>query len=239
MTAKQYLRRLSGAALALLLPCGAAVSAPTAWPVIAVPAGIETFATGGEMRVNGLPLHMRGVLSARTPAQVAALFRASLGQPLTEHTRDGTLVLGRALGEFYATVQLQPAGSGTRGLLAVSRLGAAPGPHDSPTDRLLSRFPAGSRLLTQTRSVDGPRRAELLTVSNAMGVESNVRHLRRALEAQGYTLERADSAASAPGGATSLFFKTSGSEALAVIYRDSQGNTAIALNTITRLESAR
>lgn len=224
---------------ALMLCAGAATPAEPAWPTVSVPPGVASFAMGGEAVVNGLPLRMRGVLSAETPAQVAAMFRTSLGQPLVENTRGATRVLGRALGEFYATVQLEPAGTGTRGVVAVTRLGAAQ--RDSG-QRTLTNFPAGTKLISQVSSVDGTRHADFLTLSNGLDVAYNIGYVKHALDAEGYTLERATSPAghgnAAPPTAregTSMLFKRGGAEVVAVIFRDGAG-TAIVLNTVTELE---
>lgn len=238
------------AVLAALLLHGAAASAEMTWPTVAMPQGIASFAMGGELSVNGLPLRMRGVLSDRPPAQVAALFRASLGQPLVETAQGAKLVMGRALGEFYATVQLEPAGTGTRGVVAVTRLSAALGARAAIKEsgqRVLSHFPAGSRLVTQMSSVDGTRRADFLTLSNNLDVEFNVGYIKHTLDADGYTLERATSPIALTNGAvpqngragTTLFFKRRDAEAVAMIYRDTGGDTAIVLNTVTALEHAK
>jgi hypothetical protein len=235
--------------LAVVLMHGGAASAAQTWPTVPIPQGVATFAMGDEVTVNGLPLRMRGLLSSQPPAQVAALFRASLGHPLVETTQGEKLVLGRALGEFYATVQLEPAAAGTRGLVAVTKLSATMNGREATrqtSQHLLSRFPAGSTLLSHMSSVDAQRRSDALTLSNSLGVELNVQHLRQMLEAEGYRLERA--AATAPttisrrqpqGPGATLFFARPGAQAVAVVYREASGNTAIVLNTVTELEPAK
>lgn len=229
-------------ALVASLPHGGAVGAPAlVWPEIAPPPGVASFATGGDASVDGLPLRMYGIVSALPPSQVAVLFRARLGAPLVETTRGATLVLGRALGEFYVTVQLEPAGPGTRGVVAVSRPGAALREYAVATEsrrHLLARFPAGSRLLSRSSVVDGARRAELLALDNGLGVDLNVRHLSRALAAQGYALRQTSPAAGRDEGVT-LFFTRRDGQASAVIFRDRGGRTAIALNTVTDMEPAK
>ncbi|PHV04088.1 hypothetical protein CSQ96_27645 [Janthinobacterium sp. BJB412] len=237
-------------ALAVIMLFGSTASlAEAPWPVVAIPRGIEPFDMGGEMTVNGLPLRMQGLLSAKSPAQVAALLRASMGQPLVEDTQGTKLVLGRSMGEFYATVQLEPAGSGTRGLVAVTRLRTAIDEHAKIKDegrRVLSRFPSGSRLVSRTNSINGNQRDEYLVLSNAHSPEFNVESVKRTLGAEGYSLERMstpghveNTAPIQPGGGATLQFKRSDGEAVAVIYREAGGGTAIVLNTVTFLEHAK
>ncbi len=238
-------------ALAAAMLLGSAASlADAPWPVVAIPKGIEPFDMGGEMNVNGLPLRMRGLLSTKSPTQVAALLRTSLGPPLVEHAQGNKLVLGRGMGEFYATVQLEPSGSGTRGLIAVTRLSAAIKEHTGLKEagrHILSRFPAGSRLVSRTNSSDGKRRDEYLVLSNAHAPGLNIDNVKHLLAADGYSLERAsaqghtgNAAATRTGsGGTTLQFKRADGEAVAVVYRQAGGDTAVVLNTVTYLAPAK
>lgn len=238
-------------ALAAIMLFGSTASqAESSWPMIAIPKSIERFDMGGEMAINGLPLRMQGLLSAKSPSQVAALFRSSLGQPLVENTQGTKLVLGRSMGEFYATVQLEPAGSGTRGLLAFTRLSAAISERASRQEadqHALSRFPSGTRLLSRTNSTNGKQRDEYLVLNNAHSPEFNVECVKRTLGAEGYALERTvepgrvenTALIQAVRGGTTLQFKRTNSEAVAIIYREASGHTAIVLNTVTFLEHAK
>lgn len=238
------LPRLRRTALMAVLLCGASASAAAPWPEMSVPDGIEAFNTGGQVDVNGVPVRMYGLLSSLTPVEVAALFRRSLPAPLTENTQGAKLVLGRPMGEFYVTVQLEPAGTGTRGIYAISRLSTpilqrAAG--DEASQRILSRFPAGSRLVSRTSSTDGKQRNEFLVLSNGYGVDLNVQHLKHVLGHEGYQLVRENAADGlkltttplARQGGTALLFKRAGAEASAVVLRNADGNTAVACNTIT------
>lgn len=243
-------RSLMRATLATALLCSANIQAEpgVAWPEPVIPQGVETFNTGGQIDVNGMPLRMRGLLSTLPPARVAALFRTSLGAPLTENTQGAKLVLGRLHGAFYVTVQLEQAGAGTRGVLAVSRL-STPIEQRAAIDetgrRIVSRFPVNSRLVSRTSSADGKQRDEFLVLTNAHGVELNVEHIKRMLGRDGYTLvrENAPTVADTTAGfetrhnGTTLLFKRTNGEASAVVFRGAGGNTAIAFNTVTTMEA--
>jgi len=244
------LRSLMRATLASALLYSANIQAEPgiAWPEPAIPQGVETFNTGGQMDVNGMPLRMRGLLSTLPPARVAALFRTSLGAPLAENTQGAKLVLGRPHGAFYVTVQLEPAGAGTRGVLAVSMLSTSIERRttiDESGRRIVSRFPANSRLVSRTSSADGKQRDEFLVLTNAHGVELNVEHIKQMLGRDGYTLVRENAPADADKAAglgarhsgTTLLFKRTNGEASAVVFRDAGGNTAIAFNTVSVMEA--
>lgn len=228
----------------LLALTTAAVRAQDSWPRIAIPEGVTPFKMGEQVNANGLPLRMRGVVSAKSPAQVAALFRASLGQPLVENMLASKLVLGRSQGGFYITVQLEPAGTGTRGLIAISNLGAAVTQHGASTkaeQHALSRLPAGSKLVSQTGSVDGTKSANHQVFMNTHSAKLNAGHIKRMLGAEEFSFEREIPAPPHTGSAqtgnsrngTTLLFRRPDGEAVAVIYHNEAGNTIIVLNTIT------
>jgi hypothetical protein len=228
------------AALALLEPALAARDdAP--WPQFRVPAQIETFDVGQAMVVNGTPVRMRGFVSRDTPEALATSFRQALGQPLMEDRRGSTLVLGRRAGQYYMTVQLDPAGSGTRGVIAVTR---PPVDQEEAADAaaargLLSAFPPGSALASHTSSIDGGTRADQDAIVNSHSIGINGEYVQRMLRADGFILER-ESGPSQGGrartrvasDARTLYFKRPGAEAIAVLFSDDSGRSVIVLNRV-------
>jgi hypothetical protein len=224
--------------------CTGSAVAETAWPQIALPKEASGFDIGGQVVVNGMPMRMRGFVSAARPEQLAGWFRQSLGKPLVEDKLAGKLVLGRLQDDFYLTVQLEPAGNGTRGLVAVTQLKAA---YDNQADtqagaeRWLSRMPAGSRVISQMASKDGSRASRHIVIVNQTSEDLNRDRLTNLMREDGLTLEREVAVADQtvprlpPGivAGKTLFFKGPNKEAMAVIYRDDTGRTAIVLNDIT------
>ena len=69
-------------------------------------------------------MQVRGFVSPEPVAELAARFRASLGSPLVTSQHGGKTILGQARGGYYLTVQLETAGSGTRGLVAQTDVAA-------------------------------------------------------------------------------------------------------------------
>ncbi|MDQ6679431.1 MAG: hypothetical protein M3Y67_00500, partial [Pseudomonadota bacterium] len=137
------------------------------------------------------------------------------------------LVLGRAQAEHYVSVQIEAAGSGSRGVVAVSNLQLA---HDSQSkvqanaDHWLARLPAGTRLLSHMESRDGGKLSRHLVAANTQDEALNRERLVGLLAGEGFALERespADDAlllrSSSAGVAASrlLFFKGEGKEAIA------------------------
>lgn len=217
------------------------------WPIIPLPKDVQAFDIGQQVTVNGLPMRAQGFVSPAKPAQLAEWFRQSLGKPLVENTMGNKLILGRAQGEHYLTVQIEPAGMGSRGVVAVTHLKAAydaQADTKASTDRWLSRLPAGSRLLSQMASQDGGKLSRHLIIINSHSEALNRDRLKSLMAEDGFVFERegtADNQAAAklPEGlanSKTLFFKAAGKEAMATIHRDSEGRTAIVVNTITLME---
>ncbi len=217
------------------------------WPVIALPRNVQNFDVGQQITANGLPMRIQGFVSSSTPAQLAQWFRQSLGKPLMENTLDRKLILGRAQGEHYLTVQIEQAGNGSRCLVAVTHLKAA---YDaqagtrSTTEQWLSRLPSGSRLLSHISSQDGAKLSRHLVITNPHGETLNHDWLVRMMADDGFALEREGSRSTFAGGnavpgidgGKTLYFKGNGKEAMATIHRAGDGNTALVLNIVHVME---
>ncbi|MCW2858275.1 MAG: hypothetical protein JWR52_3890 [Marmoricola sp.] len=235
----------------LMTSAGAAVAqAQPSWPLVSIPKGVTTTGQVEEMTANGLPIRMRSFTSAATPPQVAELFRQSLGQPLVENTVGAKLVLGRSQGEHYVTVQLAAAGSGTRGVIAVTELSAAINGSASSRNadqRLLAKLPAGFKIVSRTVSVDARNRVEHVVLTNTHSITLNAESVKSMLGADGYIFERETQPTgeyfprreAASRDARMLFFKNSGGEAVAVVSRDDSGRAGVVLNTTSYLERAK
>ena len=241
-----------------LVALSVSAAAQGAWPVIALPQETKPFELGGQISVNGMPMRMQGFVSGADPGRLAAWFRQSLGQPLVESALGPKIILGRLQGEYYVTVQLEPAASGTRGLIGMTDLKAAHANEratQAARARWLARLPSGSRLLSQMESDDAGKHGTHLVIVNQHGAQLNRDQLTSLMGDDGMALERAVGAgelagalAGAPAGApwrappangTTLFYKGGGKEAMAVISRDASGQTTIVLNTGTRSERAK
>jgi hypothetical protein len=147
-------------------------------------------------------------------------------------------------------VQLAAAGSGTRGVIAVTELTAAINGSSSSRDanqRLLAKLPAGFKIVSRTVSVDARNRVEHVVLTNTHSITLNTESVKSMLGADGYMFERETQPTSqflprreaASRDARMLFFKNSGGEAVAVVSRDDSGRTGVVLNTTSYLEHAK
>ena len=98
--------------------------------------------------------------------------------------------------------------------------------------------------MSKMTSEDAGKVSIYLLVTNTQSESLNRDRLKSLMRDDGFKLEQEavldeKTAASLPAGQANgktLFFKGPGKEAMATIYRDSNGNTAIVLNTITQME---
>jgi hypothetical protein len=240
-----------------LAVCAAVSGAPgnsvSDWPDTALPPGAEPYAIGEQLNVNGLPMRLRGFSTTSSPALTAAWFRDHLPRPLMENRAGDRLVLGRASGNYYITVQLSPQGAGTNGLVAVTDVRASLGGRATTraaNDKLLSALPSGTQVLNSMTSIDAGRNATFVVLANTYSEDANRERLQQMLRRDGYELERESRAADAgaaalaalPRGAAggrTMFFSGKRREAVAVISRMPDNRVVIVLNTITSIETSK
>ena len=232
--------------LAITFLCAGTVAAASAdWPAPKLPDGIDSFNVGDQITVNGLPMRLRGFVSAKRPAALLDEFRFSLGKPLVENTVGTKTVLGRAEGGFYVSVEVEPTGTGSKGVVAVTDLKTMMQQHaQRATDnaRWLDRLPPGSSIASQMTSSDAGRAANHIVIVNTHSERLNSDALTSLMRADGYQLEpESASTTTLPRGtsasqasAQTLYFKAPGKEAMAVIARDGD-KTSIVLNTVVKL----
>jgi hypothetical protein len=247
------LRRALACVYACLLGLAPLARAEAAWPSVALPAGASAFQIGEQMSMNGIPSRLQGFVTRSTPFETADWFRRSLGKPLVENYLLGKLVLGRAQGDYYVSVLLEPLPGehgdtrGTRGTVTVTDLKSAFDKRDATrtaNERMLARLPTGSRLLNQLSSTERGRATSYVLARNGHSQQLNRDHLVRRLESEGYLLEReampdAKQAKALPtqvAAGRTLFFKGKDKEAMAVIRPAEEAGSTVVLQTVNLVQ---
>jgi hypothetical protein len=226
----------------------AAAQASPTWPRLHLPDNLSIFPIGEKMTVGGLPMRMVGFVSPQPPATLLAQLRHSLGQPLVESTRGDRLILARAEGRFYLTVQVSASVDGSRGIVAITDLGAPrdAGAAQASAARWLDRLPSGSSISSDISTDDAGKSARHLIVVNGHAESVNRDAMLRLMQEDGYRLERETRADAARGrdlparfaDATALYFTAPSKQAVAVIVREN-GRTAVIVNTVTEIQAFR
>lgn len=228
--------RLSILLLALLAWPATRPAHAAQWPEVRLPPGAQGFSIGGAVIANGMPMQVQGFLSKQPATQVIAWFRNSLGMPLVENQVGASTVLGRAQGSHYLTVQVEPAGTGSRGLIARTDLPALITGREeegSAQSRWLSRLPSGLRLHSLTRGHDGGRHFQYLVLGSPHGSGLSRDAISSLMQQDGYVLEREVQGATPPS--RTLYFRGAAQEATAIILSNPDGSSAIVLNTTVRI----
>lgn len=218
-------------AFAIALAVLPAARAVPAWPEVALPPGLQTVDVGQQMTIDGMPMRVRGFLSPEPPDRLAALFRASLGSPLVESRHGAKTILGRVQGAHYLTVQIEPAGSGARGLIALTDIaGMMAGAADNHAERAQwqARLPAGVRIMRLTRAHDAGRASQHLVLESPQSLPASRDALTTLLRQDGYMPGRVVASSAPPGEV--LYFQAPGRDAMAVLTRNGDGATGIVLS---------
>jgi hypothetical protein len=220
-----------------LAACALTAGAQTGWRL---PPEAHGFDIAGDITAGGVPMRLYGFVSALPPAMLAARFRTSLGEPLVETVLAQGMVLGRMQQDGYLTVQIDAAGSGSRGIIALTDAAAAAAAlrrGDIPEEarRWLLRLPAGTRVLSDTSSRDQGRLWHQLVMSNAASPEINRDIVERAMRAEGLSVVHASTA----DAGRAMVFTAPGREVIAAIVRGSDGASAIVLHTVTTQQAGR
>lgn len=217
-------------------------------PTVALPGAAQPFSVGENIVLNGLPMRMRGFRSMESVDVLVAWFTKNLGSPVVENRLGNTIVLGKAIGEYYVSVQLEADRNGVRGLTAVSNLAAANemrSVRNERGERLLLGLPHGSRVISDMVSEDRGKQSWHVVVENTHSEQLNVGRIQALMTQEGFALEHESSAGStsggtgmhAPGDARTLYFRAKGKEAMATVARDELSKTVIVINTISSLST--
>lgn len=212
-------------------------------PAVVIPRSATPFSVGEEIILNGIPMQIHGFISAEALPLVAHWYRERLGQPLVENRIDNALILGKAYGDHFMTVRLEPAGAKTKGTVSLTDFKAV---RDRDTDnaaqyeRIKNQLPTGSRLLSHMSSVDAGRRSQHLIFTNDASEQTNRNALADRLKAQGLKLEReiqaSDAASNSSVEGRVLYFKGNAQEVTATISTDSSGRTVAVINTVSTVK---
>lgn len=247
--------RVPGHAAALALAAAVFASAAggqpaprDAWAQLRLPDSMQVFDAGSDVVLNGMPMQLQGFVSPEPVSRLVPALQRSLGEPLMINRLGDKVVLGRAEGGRYLTIQVEPAGSGSRGAMAITDLqGTQAGRAETELERRewAERLPSGSSVHSFMKSRDGLQQSRQLVYSNRHGEMFNRDRLQALLEHQGLRLEQervldgdADAARGmAPVSGRVLFFRGAGRNGIATINQEQDGRFFVVLNLVSTLES--
>lgn len=158
---------------------GAPVALAADWPAIPNPDGARVESIGEQIRLNGVPMRIHRVLSARSRDELAEFYRESLGERHTEASAGDAVVLAQERGGYFVTVMLTAlTPQTTEALVSISDMVQARRASGRPLGFVL---PADSDLLSDMESADGGREARQLVFANRLSLDANRDFLTREL----------------------------------------------------------
>jgi hypothetical protein len=231
-------RSLKQILLLMLLFIGGSLAALARTPEIELPPSAKSFSVGENIVLNGLPMRMRGFHAQESLHELKAWFLRRLGERTVENHWAGGVILGKAEGKYYLTVQLKPGREGVDGVVAISdfRTGDTLERYRERTNRLLSGLPHDSMLISDMTAQDGNKSSWHAVVANRQGAQLNSERVQGWLTGQGFVLEHE---ARTDGDGRSLYFKGAGKEAIVTIAREPDRQTVIVINTVSTLSAFR
>lgn len=247
---RSALAKLSVVGLSLLMflasPVYSQSNSISSWPDIKLPRQLQLFPISSDTSANGVPMRMQGFTSLLPVGAVIQSVQESLGQPLVINQIGKQFVLGRAVGAFYVTVQIEAEGLGSRGVVATTDMQSAIDNKELARldkQRWLDQLPAGSRLVSHVKSTDGLKRSVQIIYTNEQNSSINADRLKSILSREGLGLERESAAENAGTAGTNtfdqgkvFFFKGVAKEAIATIHRKPDGQTFTVLNIVNTSE---
>lgn len=158
--------------------------APTAGAqALPAPPDAEVETLGEHNLLNGRPLQLQRVSSARPPAELLAHYRKALGPRSVQSEVQGRTVVAGMIEQQFVSVELRPAsGGGTEAWVMSRSLNLPPAAARPP----VSPLPAGAQLLSTLESVDNGRRARTSVALTQASAAASREFIARQLAERGY-----------------------------------------------------
>lgn len=229
---QKRLRRMTGLALCALLPAGFAVAESLDCPDFPEPkAKLQWVAP--YMLYNGVPMSVKRFDSEQKPADILAFYRrawasATPAAAPQEYSVDPWQTIAVMRGKCFFTVQVQPAGSGSTGLLSAT---SAPDKTRLVSSDKALPMMSGSSILNDIEHRDDGKTARTLLLSNGFSPDANLDFYRQNLGDQGWKAVSSYRMTTKKGPGITLVMKRGLAEANLVITSEG-GKTMILANLV-------
>lgn len=207
--------------LLLAAPC-------RAWVSVEPPPDSRLAWVAEDMVHNGVPMRIQFFHSPATPGEVLDHYRRRWREGgaarYVENRLGPWMVIARAEGAFFVSVQVRPAATGAEGYLAQRALDAAPATLGQGV-----ALPPGSAVANDILSRDAQRPARTLLLFNGLSVAANADFFRERYARDGWAVV---SEGRARGGGQLVLQR--GSEELSLAFSPSEGKTAIGATWVSK-----
>lgn len=224
--------RVAGLALCALLPAAAIAAESLDCPEFPEPkAKVQWVAP--YMVYNGVPMSVKRFDSEQKPTDILAFYRklwasSANGAAPQEYTVDPWQTIAVLRGKCFFTVQVQPAGNGSTGLLSATS--APTQPRVTAADKVLPMM-SGSSVINDIEHRDGGKNARTLLLSNGFSAETNASFYRQNLSDQGWKAVSSYQMTTSKGPGITLIMRRGLAEASLVFTREG-GKTMVLANLV-------
>lgn len=215
------------------------------WPRLPSPPHEEAFEVGQHVKLNGVPVRIKGYVSDRSASELNRWYRQTLEGRWVENRVGNKTVLGQQQDRFFVTVELEPMLSGlsrpsTKVVIAVMDLNPRTMRGFQAGDELgnwANRLPLSSRVLSHLTDSTATHESLHLIAANGQSLAHNAQHFRREFRQMGFHEELTEADAHARQAHQSrgtaapeqLKFSSPGTDAVLILDRDRQGRTTVVL----------
>jgi hypothetical protein len=213
MSAQQTVR----VALLMLALSSASALAATPWPQWEAPAGARVQAVAPDVVLNGKRSRILRIDSGESADNLLAFYRVRFGAKRVENRVHGAQVIGAREGGFFHTVQVRTNAAGRAETTVITTSLAEGLQRSAVVTDTENSLPADSTVLQTMESNDGGVRAVTVTAANGHDVKTNSDHLRRVLQARGFSVVKEEAAGATARAGTSMWLSAQGEEAIVTV----------------------
>lgn len=176
----------------LLLSSASFASFFKKWPNIPDPPQSEVAWVAENMTQNGVPMKIKNFSSRLGKKSITDFYMSKWSgssgkKPVMNEAGEWTII-GKLEGKYLLTVQAKKNKNGSEGFLAISTLPAVAKADSFRTDTKFPRMP-GTKLMSDTRSIDDGRVGKTLILKNNHSVKSNATFYTNRLKSKGWALD--------------------------------------------------
>ncbi|MGY3039849.1 hypothetical protein ACVWWQ_001472 [Rhodanobacter sp. TND4EL1] len=154
-----------------------------AWPQPTLPAGTQAAEVSRHIVFNGLDMHAQVFKSSQSQAQVVAFYRKLWDGKVVVNSMGAAQVIGHKEGDYYVTVQVSEAGSGSKGNIGIVDIAGAPKRYEP--GKGLPR-PMGTKVFNDIAYPDDPTPGRTVAMRNRLSTRQNEAYFRERLAADGW-----------------------------------------------------
>lgn len=157
-----------------------------AWPEVPLPPESAGEIVSSHMKNNGLDMRVSRFTAPGSVEDLVAFYRKKWGDQHVVNQLDGKTIVGRAEGDHYVTVELDPQGSSTTGTIGIMKM-----PKEKVEYVMGGGFakPPDTEVFNDIRYYDTPEESRTLGMRNMQTPYVNYQFYARRLQAQDWSID--------------------------------------------------